>query len=208
MNTKFVILSCVGVIVILGFVGWKWKQRAENYESLLIADKLPLEEATKCVATFVDGGGPYYKPDAPFRELIADTNAEGEILTVTGKVLFYDCETPLDNAVLDIWQANAEGNYEDEWYRGKVTADEEGNYTFTTVVPKGYGEGTGYRPPHIHFKVHYNDRELITSQMFFPEVKGREGFDDAYIMELETVENDGVITHKGYHNIILPLSSI
>lgn len=36
--------------------------------------------------------------------------------------------------------------------------------------------------------------------MFFPESKGKPGFDDAYIM---SVKSDGD-EHGGYHDIILP----
>jgi catechol 1,2-dioxygenase len=153
-----------------------------------------------CVPTFPDGGGPYYQENSPFRQKIVPEQNSGERLMVSGKVLRSDCKTPVANAVLDIWQADETGEYQDNWYRGKVRTDREGNYSFETVVPKGYGEGTGYRPPHIHFKVFEGDREIITSQMFFPEVQGTPGFDDAYIMRVET--NSGV--HEGYHDIILP----
>ena len=77
-------------------------------------------------------------------------------------------------------------------------------YFFETVIPKGYGEGTGYRPPHIHFKVFLNDKEVITSQMFFPQIKGTPGFEDAYIMKLDRKMDSGKITNEGHHNIILP----
>jgi len=159
---------------------------------------------TECISTFADGGGPYYKNNSPFRRTIAPDKTGGEKLVVSGRVLKNDCFTPVENAVIDIWQANEEGSYQDEYYRGKVRSDKNGEYIFETVVPKGYGEGTGYRPPHIHFKVFVNEEEIISSQMFFPEVRGREGFDDAYIMTLESKELFGNKIHKGIHNIILP----
>ena len=204
-------LSLLLIVAVLGttvFLGFYFYSRLQRYEVPSQAGNEIVPEATECVPTFADGGGPYYKPTAPFREVLVDEGADGEPLTVRGKILLNDCKTPVTNAVLDIWQANASGSYEDEWYRGKVRTDDEGNYAFTTVVPKGYGEGTGYRPPHIHFKVFVNDTEIITSQMFFPEVKGREGFNDAYIMELESTTTANGKHHKGYHDIILPLSSI
>lgn len=157
-----------------------------------------------CVPTFMDGGGPYYKPDSPFRSKIVPDDNKGEKLVVTGRLLRNDCNTPVPGAVIDIWQANESGNYEDEWYRGRITSDKEGNFVFESVIPKGYGEGTGKRPPHIHFKVFENGAEIITSQMFFPEISGTEGFDDAYIMKLETTTKSGTSVHSGYHDIILP----
>ena len=123
---------------------------------------------------------------------------------MTGKILQKDCTTPAAGAVLDIWQANESGSYHDEWYRGKVRADNEGNYTFESVIPKGYGEGTGYRPPHIHFKVFKEAAEIITSQMFFPQVRGTPGFEDAYIMQIKSDTENGLPVHFGTHNIILP----
>jgi protocatechuate 3,4-dioxygenase beta subunit len=157
-----------------------------------------------CKPTFRDGGGPYYKPNSPFREKIVPEINNGEKLIVTGKVLKTDCATPVPNAVVDIWQANETGSYQDEWYRGRIKSDDSGNYKFETVIPKGYGEGTGYRPPHIHFKIFAGGKEIITSQMFFPEAKGKSGFDEAYIMKVETAGDSGSKVHNGYHNIILP----
>ncbi len=157
-----------------------------------------------CIPTFADGGGPYYQENSPFREKIVPENNEGIKLLVSGKVLLNDCKTPVSNAVIDIWQANESGDYQDEWYRGKINTDNKGSYSFETVVPKGYGEGTGYRPPHIHFKIFVDDQEIITSQMFFPEVKGTPGFEDAYIMKVEETERSGDRILEANHNIILP----
>lgn len=146
----------------------------------------------------------YYTPNAPFRNTIATEQNGGEKLTVSGKDLRKDCTTPAANIVLDIWQANESGNYEDEWYRGQVKTDKEGTYEFETVIPNGYGEGTGYKPPHIHFKVHENGKTLITSQIFFPEVKGTPGFDDAYIMSLSSNTQNNTTSHTREHSVILP----
>jgi protocatechuate 3,4-dioxygenase beta subunit len=153
-----------------------------------------------CIPAFADGGGPYYKPDSPFREKISPQNSAGKVLIVEGKVYKNGCGETLPNAILDIWQADETGFYQDEWFRGKVITDKDGTYRFETIIPKGYGEGTGYRPPHIHFKVFLVGQEIITSQMFFPESKGRPGFLYAYIMEV----SESGEAFLGYHNIVLP----
>lgn len=119
-------------------------------------------------------------------------------------MLLNDCKTPVRNGIIDIWQANETGNYADEWYRGQIKTDESGTYVFESVIPKGYGEGTGYRPPHIHFKIFVDDKEIITSQMFFPEIAGTKGFDDAYIMKVDKKTEAGTVIHYGNHDIILP----
>ncbi len=158
-------------------------------------------ETRDCIPTFADGGGPYYKPNSPFREKISDPTSSGQELIVEGKVLLNDCQTTVPDAVIDIWQADETGVYPDEWFRGQIRTNENGEYRFETVVPKGYGSGTGFRPPHIHFKIFIEGREIITSQMFFPESRGRAGFSDAYIMDIqEEGENLGA-----KHDIILPI---
>ncbi len=157
-----------------------------------------------CTPTFADGGGPYYLPNTPFRDVIHPAQYTGDKLIVSGKLLNNDCQTPVADAVLDVWQADDKGEYVNDWYRGNIRTDAGGNYRFETVVPKGYGEGTGQRPPHIHFKVFISEKEIITSQMFFPETRGTPGFDDAYIMNTETKEEDGKPVHYGTHDIILP----
>lgn len=153
-----------------------------------------------CKPTFRDGGGPYYVLNSPFREKIVPEENSGDKLTVRGRILQNDCKTPVANAVLDVWQANESGNYEDDWYRGQIRTN-NGEYKFETVIPKGYGEGSGFRPPHIHFKVWQDNKELVTSQMFFPESKGKEGFEDEYIMDVKTLP-DG--SYEGIHDIIVP----
>ncbi|HLL60425.1 MAG TPA: hypothetical protein VK338_01800 [Candidatus Nitrosocosmicus sp.] len=193
IQTRFLLILIIIVLIFSGFLFFK-----ENTNSNGIITTT--EKQKNCIPTFLDGGGPYYKPNSPFREKIVPDKNNGEKLIVKGKVLQNDCKTPVANAVIDLWQANETGNYQDEWYRGKIRTGGNGTYQFESVVPKGYGEGTGYRPPHIHFKVFINDVEIITSQMFFPEAKEKPGFEDAYIMSL-TSKNK---IHTGQHNIILP----
>lgn len=156
-----------------------------------------------CVPTFVDGGGPYYKPNSPFRAKISSDENNGEKLVVEGKVVMNDCKTPVAGATIDIWQANETGDYEDEWYRGQIKSGKDGSYRFETVVPKGYGEGTGYRPPHIHFKVWIDGREVITSQMFLPAAREQK-IEEAYIMKVESKKTTESVGHLGKHDIVLP----
>lgn len=153
-----------------------------------------------CLPAFRDGGGPYYLPNSPFRENIAPNENDGQKLTVEGHVFDSDCSDRVGGAVVDIWQANESGEYEDEYYRGQVRTDENGYYRFETVVPLGYGEGTAYRPPHIHFKVFVDGQEVVTSQMFFDDVRGRAGFEDEYIISVKDADDQLL----GSHDIVLP----
>lgn len=187
---------------VAGYLTYTLKVKNENIETP--KQNTIDNHVSGCKPAFRDGGGPYYLPNSPFRNKIVPEENKGDQLMVAGKIVMNDCATPVANAVLDIWQANESGSYEDAWYRGQIKTDSEGNYLFETVIPKGYGEGTGYRPPHIHFKVFIDNKEVVTSQMFFPESKDTPGFDDEYIMEVESTTKNGKKLYKASHTIVLP----
>lgn len=172
--------------------------------SILNSASPKLSQNTPCIPTFADGGGPHYIDDVPSRSVLAPAENNGQRLVVRGRVLRRDCKTPVTNAILNIWHADENGEYQNAWYRGKVGSKNDGSYTFETVIPKGYGQGTAFRPPHIHFKVFIDNHQIITSQMFFPDVKGRDGFNDGYIMNVEEKSEWGDKTLYANHDIILP----
>jgi catechol 1,2-dioxygenase len=86
-------------------------------------------------------------------------------------VLGTDCRRPLPGALLDVWQADADGvyHYEKENFRlrGQILTDREGSFEFTTIVPGRYKLGGGYRPAHIHFTVSHPAHEALTTQLYF-----------------------------------------
>jgi protocatechuate 3,4-dioxygenase beta subunit len=132
--------------------------------------------------------GPYYtveKPTDRDNDLTVLDGATGvpagEIVAFGGTV--YDANgRPIPNAVIEIWQTDAEGVYlhpndpgtaqrdMNFQFYGEATTDENGRYTFRTVLPGQYEP----RPRHIHFKVKLNGQELITSQFYFAEESGGE----------------------------------
>lgn len=93
--------------------------------------------------------------------------AAGEVIEITGRVTQADGK-PLDNAILEIWQASAAGRYDDPeffgWGRAATSAD--GIYVFRTIRP-GAAEG---RAPHINFLVLFSGlmRQLQTVMFFGP----------------------------------------
>ena len=80
------------------------------------------------------------------------------------------CE-PIEGAVLDIWQADDDGAYDNVGFtlRGKVRTDAEGRYEVDTIVPGNYLNGAQYRPAHIHVKVSAEGHALLTTQLYFPD---------------------------------------
>ena len=88
-------------------------------------------------------------------------------LYITGTVYAKDCVTPIPNALIDVWQANNDGAYEDIDYRGKIYTDEAGNYAFESIQPGKYLNGSYYRPSHIHYKVVYKNNPEFVTQLYF-----------------------------------------
>ncbi len=66
-----------------------------------------------CVETVDNSLGPFYRAGAPFRSDLAEPDAPGVRLTVSGRVFDLDCD-PIADAVLDLWQANDDGNYDND----------------------------------------------------------------------------------------------
>jgi protocatechuate 3,4-dioxygenase beta subunit len=146
--------------------------KAEATESAL--DSRPEANGDVCVATSSDALGPYWEPGAPVRVTrIADPNERGVKLAVEGKVLAPDCLTPLADYTLDVWQADADGNYyqgTDTNYRlrGKIKTDALGRYRFESVLPGRYGDSSGIRPAHIHVSfLSPGDNVILTTQLYF-----------------------------------------
>jgi protocatechuate 3,4-dioxygenase beta subunit len=124
--------------------------------------------------------GPFYPDKLPLDTdndllIINDgiTPAVGEITHLTGKVL--DARgNPLRNAVVEIWQCDAEGAYlhsrgastgkRDSNFQGfgRFLTSSTGEYYFRTIKPVPYPG----RTPHIHFAVNRGDRRLLTTQCY------------------------------------------
>jgi protocatechuate 3,4-dioxygenase beta subunit len=108
-----------------------------------------------------------------------DADVVGSPLVVSGNVMSLDCKTPLAGAVVDVWQANGDGHYDNDGtmrlpdgamrLRGKLRADARGAFAFDTVLPGRYLNGRQYRPAHIHVKVSAPGHEALTTQLYFPD---------------------------------------
>lgn len=133
--------------------------------------------------------GPFHMTESPVRELGADIDlvGSGEPCVVSGRVLSQD-GTPLPGAVLDVWQADADGFYDVQRPdvqppgngRGLFTTDAAGRFWFRTCVPSPYPiptdgpvgallRATGrhpYRPAHIHFIATAEGHTPVTTHIF------------------------------------------
>jgi catechol 1,2-dioxygenase len=115
--------------------------------------------------------GPFHRPGAPKRAVIAGPKEPGKRLAIQGQVLHHDCKTPVVGALLDIWHADAEGRYDNDSanyrLRAQVTTDAKGRYAFETIQPGHYPLGNSMRPAHIHFTVSYPGCHPLTTQLYF-----------------------------------------
>jgi protocatechuate 3,4-dioxygenase beta subunit len=109
--------------------------------------------------------GPYFTPNSPERASLLEAGLPGDRLTVAGTVLATDCR-PLRRALLDFWQADAAGQYDNQGYRlrGHQFTDADGRFRLETVVPGLYPG----RTRHIHVKVQAPGGPVLTTQLYFP----------------------------------------
>src|SRR5687768_7403510 len=130
--------------------------------------------------------GPFHidgSPELGFGGDMSDGVA-GTPLYITGTVRSLD-GTPVP-AVLDVWQADADGAYEAQLevdearLRAKYQAREDGSYCVRTIAPKGYSipmdgpvgaligqtEISHFRPAHIHFLIAVPGYEPLITHLF------------------------------------------
>ncbi len=98
--------------------------------------------ASECAATQQDFQGPMYLPGAP-----------------------------LSKALVDVWHADAKGEYHgaNESYRlrGQMLTNDRGEYEFDSVKPGNYGDSRGMRPAHFHLTISSPGHESMTTQLYF-----------------------------------------
>ena len=132
---------------------------------------LPLEPTAACgdgdEPTEPQTEGPFFTPLSPRRRSLLTPTMPGTRLTLTGYVLTSRCR-PIRGALLDFWQADSRGVYDNRGYRfrGHQLTDTAGRYRLDTVVPGLYAG----RTRHIHVKAQAQGRPALTTQLYFPGV--------------------------------------
>ncbi len=117
------------------------------------------------------GEGPFYTINAPdlVGNVLAAETEVGTRLTISGTVTNLDCSEIIPNTEIDLWHADDAGAYDNGGYnlRGKIYSDSNGNYSFETILPGKYLNGSAYRPSHIHVKVTPPGSPTLTTQIYF-----------------------------------------
>jgi protocatechuate 3,4-dioxygenase beta subunit len=159
----FLIAACAGSGSTTGLTG----NTTASPLATIGAQAPVLTNAPTCngVATSSQTEGPFYKPNSPERTSLREAGLSGTPLTVTGYVLSTTCQ-PIAHALLDFWQADSNGNYDNTGFRlrGHQFTDKQGRYSLDTFVP---GEYPG-RTRHIHVKVQAPGKPVLTTQLYFP----------------------------------------
>jgi protocatechuate 3,4-dioxygenase beta subunit len=132
--------------------------------------------------------GPYFKPQSPPRASLLEAGMPGTRIVVEGTVLGRDCK-PVPRALLDFWQADAQGEYDNAGFRlrGHQFTDDAGRYRLESVVPGIYPG----RTRHFHVNVQAPGKRVLTTQLYFPDepLNQRDGiFDRDLVM---TVRDGG-----------------
>jgi len=109
--------------------------------------------------------GPFYKPRSPERKSLLEPGIQGSKIVLEGNVRSSKCK-PVQGALVDFWQADGSGVYDNTSYRlrGHQFTDGAGRYRLETVVPGVYPG----RTRHFHVRVQAPNRPVLTTQLYFP----------------------------------------
>ena len=93
----------------------------------------------------------------------------GTKLTITGRIRSLGSCGGLAGAVIDAWQADDSGTYDNAGnrLRGRFRADANGSFVLETIVPGWYLNGASYRPRHVHVTVTADGHAPLTTQLYF-----------------------------------------
>lgn len=162
--------------------------------------------------------GPYFREGAPYRAKVTPPLAKGTPMLIRGRVWGFDTKKPLVSAVLDIWQADADGRYDNDdpknppakgvyLNRVRVLTDETGYYEYETIHPGPYKIGPdAWRPAHIHYLVRKAGYANLITQLYFKGDKHNakdEFIKPSLIIELQGAKVNGTAIELGIFDVVL-----
>ena len=165
-------------------------------EWILLADALGISTAIESAASGRPKGatprtilGPFFRADAPIKKNGDTISIDGVGTPMTLALQIRDLDgLPVAGAQVDVWQANAQGRFENQEpdsqpdmnLRGRFTSDAGGQVLIRTIRPGAYAlPGTGpvaalltqlglglRRPAHIQFRVRTPGFMTLTTHVF------------------------------------------
>lgn len=120
--------------------------------------------------------GPFYKKRAPNTSRLRGSSDPGVALSVTGRVLGSQGNAVQD-AVIEIWQANDAGLYDLDGYRYRATlaSGQTGGYGFDSIIPGHYPARVAR---HVHYLVTAPGYKPLSTQLYFATDEVFEGNPD------------------------------
>ncbi|UJL46585.1 hypothetical protein KFZ58_01020 [Virgibacillus sp. NKC19-16] len=165
----------------------EWLQRfiLHQQHNTFLTLSYSFEDTDQCVLTSQAEEGPFYLENVPYRRDIREKQT-GEDLCLRLKIVNVKGCIAIPRAEVDVWHSNAFGIYSgydnaaleneenpdhieptnnETYLRGRQRADENGMVEFLTKFPGWYET----RTIHIHMKVFVAGKEVLTTQLFFPQ---------------------------------------
>jgi protocatechuate 3,4-dioxygenase beta subunit len=145
--------------------------------------------------------GPFYKPSSPERSDLLERSPKAPVVELSGFVLTRSCK-PVPRVLVDLWHADETGEYDNRGfrYRGHVFTDSAGRFGFRTIRPAPYPG----RTRHYHVKVLATGRQLLTTQLYFPN-EPLNARDDFYSRALVVAIADAADTMRARFDFVLDL---
>jgi protocatechuate 3,4-dioxygenase beta subunit len=137
---------------------------------------------------------------------------------ISGRVWGIDSRRPISGTVIDIWQANSEGYYDNEdpehppapgsfKNRVRLITDEHGGYEYETIHPGPYKMDLNtWRSPHVHYRVTHERYERLVTQLFFrgdPYEDSDPFFKQSLAIQLTQEQMNGKPLGRGVFDIVL-----
>ncbi|WP_051614068.1 dioxygenase family protein [Paenibacillus sp. UNC217MF] len=143
------------------------------------------EDTDRCLLTSSTSEGPFYLKNSMIRKDVREDQYGVDLLLRLRVVDVKGCR-PICGLAVDIWNSNACGvysgfsGYENSSFapgqtatptdhktflRGRQFTDVNGMVEFLTIIPAWYH----LRTPHIHIKIIDGLKEILTTQLFFPQ---------------------------------------
>ena len=170
-------------------------------------------DSTVTLPTPTEIEGPFY-PITPQKDKDFDLTriegrsgiSQGRKIFIEGQVLDTDGQ-PVENATVDLWQANAAGRYRHPYDSNPAPVDpnfqgwaivqsgKQGRFHFKTVLPGAYPASSNWmRPPHIHFRVSKRGYLELVTQMYF---EGQElNRSDLLLMRKSGMERQSMVARR------------